>query len=104
MWFTVTLRTSHLWHSHFSDYHELLSKTIKREHASRMGSRNITHWLNEHGYKTLRGHEFQNAHVFSLLKKQARDNRLNVRHKRERENLRMYLLNAPITADKNDNY
>jgi len=69
-----------------------------------MGSRKITHWLNEHGYKTLRGHEFQNTHVFSLLKKQARDNRLNVRHKRERENLRMYLLNAPITADKNDNY
>lgn len=48
---------------------------------------------------------FKNAHVFFILKKKKlRDEELNIKHKLEIENSRMYLLNTLITVDENDNY
>ena len=38
-------------------------------HDSGMGYRKIARWLNENAYKTIRGHEFKNTHVFSVLKR-----------------------------------
>jgi hypothetical protein len=53
-------------------------------HDSGMGYRKIAYWLNEHGYTTLRGHEFKNTHVFSILqKKKVRDERQNKRFELE---------------------
>ena len=94
--FTVTLRTSHLWYSHYSDYQESLHHLIKTMHDSGIGYRRIAYWLNEHGYTTLRGHEFKNTHVFSILKKKLiRDTRLNKRYKFEIDNLRICRINMP---------
>ena len=67
--FTVTITASHLRKSVFSPYQKELLEIIKEKHDFGMGYCNISRWLNEHGYKTLRGHEFKNTHVFSILKK-----------------------------------
>lgn len=65
-----------------------------------MGYRKIAVWLNEHGYKTPRGHEFKNTHVFSILKKKHnRDKILKQIHKYEIENLRVLFLDTPIMLE-----
>ena len=92
----MTSRASHLWHSHYSDYQETLHNLIKTMHDSGIGYRKIAQWLNAHGYKTPRGFEFKNTHVFSILKKKRiRDERLNKRYKFEMENLRICRVSAP---------
>ena len=48
--------------------------------------------MNKHGYKTLRGHEFKNTHVFSILKKKRiADERMEKRFEPTIENLRIRL-------------
>jgi len=103
--FTVTLRTSHLWYSHYSDYQESLQHLIKTMHDSGIGYRRIAYWLNEHGYTTPRGHEFKNTHVFSILKKKKlRDKRLNNINKSRIENMHLIMLETPmILENKNEN-
>ena len=64
--FTVTLRMSNLWSSRYSEYQDLLYKIIEQKQKSGMGYRKIARWLNENAYKTVRGHEFKNTHVFSI--------------------------------------
>ena len=57
-----------------------------------MGYRRISCWLNKHGYKTPRGHEFKNTHVFSILKKkQIADERMAKRFEPTIQNLRLEL-------------
>ena len=57
-----------------------------------MGYRGISYWLNKHGYKTLRGHEFKNTHVFSILKKKGIANeRMEKRFEPTIENLKIFL-------------
>jgi hypothetical protein len=101
----VTLRVSHLWYSHYSDYQESLHNLIKRMHDSGMGYRKIARWLYENAYKTIRGHEFKNTHVFSVLKKKKlRDKRLNNFHKFEIENMHIIMLETSmILENKNEN-
>ena len=53
----------------YSDYQSELHDLIQRLHDEGMGYRKIAEWLNEHGYKTLRGRGFFNTHFFSILKK-----------------------------------
>lgn len=67
--------------------------------------RKIARWLNDNACKTIRGHEFKNAHVFSILKmKKFRDNRLNNMHKFEIENMHIIMLETPMILDnKNEN-
>ena len=52
-----------------SSYQNILHDKIKELHDSGLGYRRIAYWLNENGYKTPRGCEFKNTHVFSILKK-----------------------------------
>ena len=62
----------------YSDHQSKLHDLIQRLHDEGMGYRKIAEWLNEHGYKTVRGKGFFNTHVFSILKKKRiRDERLN---------------------------
>ena len=52
----------------------------------------ILSWLNKHGYKTPRGHEFKYTHVFSILKKKrTADERMEKRFEPTIENLRLEL-------------
>lgn len=51
---------------------------IKNLHDRGLGYRRIACWLNDNGYKTPRGKEFKNTHVFSILKKRRlREERIN---------------------------
>ena len=74
-------------------------------HDSGMGYRKIARWLYENAYKTIRGHEFKNTHVFSVLKKKKlRDKRLNNFHKFEIENMHIIMLETSmILENKNEN-
>ena len=65
-----------------------------------MGYLEIAHWLNENAYKTIRGHEFKNAHVFSILKKKKlRDKRLNNINKFRIENMHLIMLETPMILE-----
>ena len=58
-----------------------------------MGYRRISDWLNEHGYKTPRGHKFKNTHVFSILKKKrVADQRMQKSFEPKVENLILKLI------------
>lgn len=105
MCFTVILRVSNLWSSHYSEYQDLLYKIIEQKQKSGMGYRKIARWLNENAYKTIRGYEFKNTHVFSILKKKKlRDKRLNNFNINEIENMRLIMLETPmILENKNEN-
>lgn len=62
-------------------------------HYAGMGYRKIAYWLNKHRYTTLRGHEFKNTHVFSVLKKRkVRDERQNKRYDLKMGKLSLILL------------
>ena len=58
-----------------------------------MGYPRISYWLNKHGYKTPRGHEIKNTHVFSILKKKrTADERMEKRSKEKIEKLKLKFL------------
>ena len=74
----VTVRCSNLNIPPISEYQEFLFQKISELHNSGLGYRRISYWLKENGYKTPRGHEFKNTHVFSILKKgRLREERIN---------------------------
>ena len=74
----VTVRCSNLNIPPISEYQEFLFQKISELHKSGLGYRRISYWLKENGYKTPRGHEFKNTHVFSILKKRRlREERIN---------------------------
>ena len=78
MSFTVKITAPCLKKIRYSPYQQELWEIIKEKHDSGMGYRRISYWLNEHGYKTPRGCEFKNTHVFSILKKRRlREERTN---------------------------
>ena len=91
--FTVKITASHLKKIRYSPYQQKLWEIIKEKHDSGMGYRRISYWLNKHGYKTPRGHEFKNTHVFSILKKKrTADERMEKRFKEKIENLKLKFL------------
>ena len=54
---------SYLKEINYYDYQQELCEIIKEKHDSGIGYRRISYWLNKHGYKTPRGHEFKNTHI-----------------------------------------
>ena len=54
--------------SHYNEYQKFLYELCCSLHK-KMGYRKISQYLNEKGYKTVRGCEFKNTHVFSIIKK-----------------------------------
>ncbi len=88
--FTVNIMASHLKKIRYSPYQQELWEIIKEKHDTGMGYRRISCWLNEHGYKTPRGHEFKNTHVFSILKKKRiADERMEKKNKYTITNLNL---------------
>ena len=98
--FTVKITAPCLKKIRYSPYQQKLWEIIKEKHDSGMGYRRISYWLNEHGYKTTRGHEFKNTHVFSIFKKKKlRDKTLNIKHKFEIKNTSLIVLEIPIMLE-----
>ena len=84
----------------YSPYQQVLWKIIRDKHNTGMGYRRISDWLNEHGYKTLRGHEFKNTHVFSILKKKRiADERMIKRFEQKIENLKFTIKKKLLIID-----
>ena len=76
----------------YSTYQKELWEIIKEKHKFGLGYRRISRWLNKHGYKTPRGHEFKYTHVFYILKKKRiADERMEKRFEPTIENLRLEL-------------
>ena len=90
--FTIRINASHLNKIRYSTYQKELWEIIKEKHKFGLGYRRISRWLNKHGYKTPRGHEFKYTHVFSILKKKRiADERMEKRFEPTIENLRLEL-------------
>ena len=79
--FSVSITTTKLWDSNYSEYQEYLYKRIcgyKEDFHTPIGYRKISQILNEEGLKTPRGNEFKNNHVHSIYKKGLiREERIN---------------------------
>ena len=91
--FTVKITAPSLKKIKYSTYQQELWEMIKEKYDSGMGYRRISYWLNEHGYKTPRGHEFKNTHVFSILnKKKIADERISKKNEYKIKNLKIYLV------------
>jgi len=72
---TIQLTSSNLWMSPYSSHQTELYHIIKTQHED--GGKNfkqISDWLNEHGYNTTRGKVFTQGHVWSMYKKKKKSN------------------------------
>ena len=79
--FSVSITTTKLWESNYSEYQEYLYKRIcgyKEDFHTPIGYRKISQIFNEEGLKTPRGSVFKNNHVHSIYKKgKIREERIN---------------------------
>ena len=56
-------------YSHYNSYQEFLYNLVLTLKDKGLGYRKISHYLNKNGYKTIRGHSFQNTSVYSIFLK-----------------------------------
>ena len=79
--FSVTITTTKVWESNYSDYQQYLYNRIceyKECLLTPIGYRKISKIFNEEGLKTPRGSPFKNNHVHSIYKKGLiREERMN---------------------------
>ena len=76
--FTITVSSSNLNNSSYSEHQQYLYDTIKELHVKGWGYRKISNWFNERNIKTPRGSEFKGNYVYSILKKgRIREERMN---------------------------
>ena len=79
--FSVSITTTKLWESNYSDYQQYLFNRIckyKECFLTPIGYRKISQIFNEEGLKTPRGSTFKNNHVHSIYKKgKIREERIN---------------------------
>ena len=69
--FSISIRTTHLWTSSYSDYQQFLFdkiKGLKDDFLTPICYRKISKLLNGEGLKTPRGNVFKNNHVHSIYK------------------------------------
>ena len=79
--FSVSIITTKLWESNYSDYQQYLFNRIckyKECFLTPIGFRKISQIFNEEGLNTPRGSTFKNNHVHSIYKKgKIREERIN---------------------------
>jgi hypothetical protein len=79
--FSLSIITTTLWDSNYTDYQQYLFDRIKgykQNHLIPIGYRKISQIFNEEGLKTPRGSTFKNNHVHSIYKKgKIREERIN---------------------------
>ena len=79
--FTISVITTKLWESNYSEYQQYLFDRIKgykEDNLTPIGYRKISQIFNEEGLKTPRGSIFKNNHVHSIYKKgKIREERIN---------------------------
>ena len=79
--FSISIITTHLWESNYTEYQQYLFNRIckyKEDILTRIGYRKISQIFNDEGLKTPRGNVFKNNHVHSIYKKGLiREERIN---------------------------
>ena len=79
--FLVSITTTKLWESNYSEYQQYLFNRIceyKENNVTPIGYRKISKIFNQEGLKTLHGNMFKNNHVHSIYKKgNIREERIN---------------------------
>ena len=79
--FSISIITTHLWESNYTEYQQYLFKRIcnyKEGVLTPIGYRKISQIFNDEGLKTTRGSVFKNNHVHSIYKKgKVREERIN---------------------------
>jgi len=69
----VELKCSNLWLPSYSDYQQKLFDIITKYHEEENWNfKQISDWLNQNNFKTLRGCSFRQAHVWSIYQKKNR--------------------------------
>jgi hypothetical protein len=69
----VELKCSNLWLPSYSDYQQKLFDIITKYHEEENWNfKQISDWLNQNDFKTLRGCSFRQAHVWSIYQKKNR--------------------------------
>jgi len=67
--FDLTTRSTSLSQPYYNEYQHFLHDTISDLLLKGMNYKEIADWLNDNGYKTLRGKKFRNNHTHSIMKK-----------------------------------
>ena len=79
--FSVSIITTKLWESNYSEYQQYLFNRIceyKENNVTSIGYRKISKIFNEEGLRTSRNNEFSNSKVHSIYKKgKIREERIN---------------------------
>ena len=76
--FEVNLRTSNLWVAPYSNHQQFLYDTVSDFRDKGWTFEKIADWLNDNGYKSVRGKVFRSSHVHSIIKKKRlRDQRIS---------------------------
>ena len=79
--FSVTITTTKVWNSNYSEYQQYLFNRIckyKEDILTPIGYRKISQIFNDEGLKTPRGNVFKNNHVHSIYKNgKIREERIN---------------------------
>ena len=70
---SVELKCSNLWLPSYSDYQQKLFDIITNYHeVENWNFKQISDWLNQNNFKSLRGHTFRQAPVWSIYQKKNR--------------------------------
>ena len=72
--FDLTTRSSSLNKQNYTDYQQFLYDIISQKLDKGMNYKEIAEWLNDNGYKTVRGSKFKNNHTHSIVKKKRLSN------------------------------
>ena len=71
----IKLTSSNLWMSPYSSHQTELFHLIKTQHENDSKNfKQISDWLNDHGYKTTRDKVFTQSHVWSMYTKKTKSN------------------------------
>ena len=83
--FNISITTTKLWESNYSEYQQYLFNRIceyKDNNVTSIGYRKISKIFNEEGLRTSRGKIFKNTHIHSIFKKgkirEERNNRKDI--------------------------
>ena len=93
--FSISITTTHLWSSNYSEYQQYLYNRIcgyKEDFLNPIGYRKISQIFNEEGLRTPRNTEFSNSKVHSMYKKgKIREERLSRSYDSQIKEMRCYL-------------
>jgi len=65
----ITYKSANLWESSYSDYQQFLFNKIHEQYQEGSTYKEIAQWFTSNGYKSPRGNELKDTHVWSIYNK-----------------------------------